>query len=65
MADEQPQQPQDISEFAEAPQTNDTAAATANAVIVLENLVDGLRKHHNIRSKAEARGIIRQALLEI
>jgi hypothetical protein len=39
--------------------------AVASALEVLRNLVIALRKHHHLNSNAEARAIIRQALMEL
>jgi hypothetical protein len=56
---------QDISEFPEANDLEQNRlAAKEDALLVLNNLVNALARHRKIM-KAEARSIIREALVEL
>ena len=39
--------------------------AKADAIVVLQNLIEQLRLHHSVPSKSDARAIIREAVMEL
>ena len=39
--------------------------AKADAIVVLQNLIDQLRLHHGVPSKSDGRAIIREAIMEL
>ena len=39
--------------------------AKADAIVVLQNLIEQLRLHHGVPSKSDARAIIREAIMEL
>lgn len=39
--------------------------AKADALVVLQNLIEQLRLHHGVASKYDARAIVREAFMEL
>ena len=39
--------------------------AKADAIVVLQNLIEQLRLHHGVPSKPDGRAIIREAIMEL